>query len=205
VRLASPSVFAAAETAPAPKPAEAAPPARKIFGITFSKGARRAKKEAAAAGADETEGKAKPRTSRGRLALLGALAVLVVTVGGESYYILMYDQQEVQANQAKPPVWVNNSNNGSGNNNHGPAATKATEVKTDASAPTTGAAGFLASLSDVAVASGSRPRLFVGGGQTFNLGDVVAPEFGLRWTSIDDQTRELEFTDKDGRRYDLKF
>ncbi len=121
------------------------------------------------------------------------LGILALVVGAESYYILTHDEEIVEANQQRPPMVVNNPN----------PAEKPTEITRDASGPQTPVVAFLQSF-DVTVASGGEPRLFVNN-QTFHLGEVVAPNLGLKWTHINDQTRELEFTDKQGHRYVKKF
>jgi len=129
---------------------------------------------------------------RGHLGLWIALFVLVAIVGGQSYYILMHDESTVAANNQKPPLLINNPPGGKPYavvNNGAPAPTPAYE--------------FLLTF-DPEIASGNEPRLFFDS-QTYHIGQVVAPAFGLKWTRIDDQARELEFTDKQGRRYVKKF
>ncbi len=137
------------------------------------------------------------KRSGGRLFIYTILVVLLLTVGGESAYILYFQEEVIADNKSKPPVNVSN-----------PAGSPSPAVKPinvqNTSGPTQDAvAAFLEPL-NIPVASGSDPRIFVNGA-VFHLGQVVAPQFGLRWTSLNDQSRELEFTDKDGHRYIKKF
>jgi len=137
------------------------------------------------------------RSSWGRVLLYGALFILLLTVGGESAYILYFQEEVVADNQSKPALVVNNPNSP-------PAATtKPIDVQATSGPSQDAIAAFLEPL-NIPVASGSDPRIFVNGA-VFHLGQVVAPQFGLRWTSLNDQSRELEFTDKVGHRYIKKF
>ena len=122
-----------------------------------------------------------------------AIGILALAVGAESAYILMHDEKIVEENRQRPPVVVNNSTPGE----------KPIDVAHESTIAPSPTVAFLQSF-DLTVASGSEPRIFVNN-QTFHLGDVVAPNLGLKWTHINDQTRELEFTDKQGHRYVKKF
>lgn len=122
--------------------------------------------------------------------------MLVLTVGGESYVILN-DEETVTENKQKPAIPVDTPKPG----NSVPAS-KPIDVQ-PGNPPVNAAAAFLQSL-NIPVASGSDPRIFVNG-KVYHLGETVAPDYGLRWTGLNDQTRQLEFTDKDGHRYIKKF
>jgi hypothetical protein len=150
-----------------------------------------------AAAANSATAPAKPAGKWGRLFLYGALLVLVLTVGTESWYILMHDEAIVSENQKKPPVVVPSSP-------AEPAATtKPIDVATAAAPAQDAITTYLQSL-NLAVSTGADPRIFANGA-VFHLGQVVAPQFGLRWTSVNDQSRVLEFTDQSGHRYLKKF
>ncbi len=136
---------------------------------------------------------AKPTKLRSNLLLWIALFVLVLIIGGQSYYILMQDEQVEEATAHKPPVLV------IGN---APAG-KPIEVAGGGANTPTPVYVFLQTLNPE-IASGADPRLFINS-QTFHLGEVVAPEFGLKWVRIDDKNRELEFVDKHGQHYIKKF
>jgi hypothetical protein len=130
---------------------------------------------------------------RGNLPLWIALLVLVVIVGGESTYILMQDQETVEETSQKPPVLVIG----------GAAAGKPIAITANGAAAPTPVYAYLQNLNPE-IASGAEPRLFINS-QMFHLGEVVAPEFGLKWIRIDDKSRELEFVDKQGQHYIMKF
>jgi hypothetical protein len=80
---------------------------------------------------------------------------------------------------------------------------KPVEVAANGASAPTPVYAFLQSLNPE-IASGTDPRLFINS-QTFHLGQVIAPEFGLKWVRIDDKNRELEFVDKRGQHYIKKF
>ena len=117
--------------------------------------------------------------------------ILVLIVGGESYYILMQDEDQGAESTHRPPILIAS----------GPAI-KPVDVAANGVAPTP-VYGFLQNLNPE-IAAGTDPRLFINS-QIFHLGDVVSPEFGLKWVRINDQTRELEFADKRGQHYIKKF
>ncbi len=133
--------------------------------------------------------KAAPKTN---LVMLLALIVLLIATLGEAYIIFMMRDENAAENNQKPPLLVNTGSNA-----------KPLEVVNDGAPPPTPAYGFLLSFSPQ-IASGNEPRLFFEA-KTYRIGEVVAPEFGLKWTRINDKDRELEFTDRQGRRYVKKF
>jgi len=130
--------------------------------------------------------------SRGHLGLWIALFVLVAIIGGESYFILTHEESVVAANSQKPALLVNTDPGG-----------KPYEVVNDGAQPPTPAYGYLLALSPQ-IASGNEPRLFINE-QTFHIGQIIAPDLGLKWIRINDEARELEFVDKQGRHYIKKF
>jgi len=136
---------------------------------------------------------AKPAKSRSNLLLWIALFVMVLIVGGESTYILMQDEPTDSSSSHKPPVLV------IGNAQPG----KPIEISANGPTTQTPVYAFLANLNPE-IASGAEPRLFINS-QMFHLGQVIAPEFGLKWVRIDDKSRELEFVDKKGQHYIKKF
>lgn len=137
------------------------------------------------------------RSSWGRLMLYGALFILLLTVGGESAYILYFQEEVVADNQSLPPVVVNNPNSP-------PAATAKPIVVQATTGPTQDAVSAFLEPLTIQVATGSTPRIWING-QEYHLGDIVNPQLGLRWSSLNDQSLELEFTDKVGHRYIKKF
>jgi len=190
-----------APPAPAAPPAAAAPLKRpptgsKLFpanDLATPTGAMPAPLTPVTRGATPAPFPAKIRTApRSHVWLWVVVGVLALAVGAESAYILMHDEKIVEENQQRPPVVVTS----------GPSD-KPTDVSSNSSTPQTPVVAFLQNF-DVTVASGSEPRLFFNN-QTYHLGDVVAPDLGLKWTHINDQTRVLEFTDKQGHRYIKKF
>ncbi|HTB62089.1 MAG TPA: hypothetical protein VK737_00760 [Opitutales bacterium] len=134
--------------------------------------------------------KAPPRSNKLLLIILG---LLVIVVGGESYYILMQDQQAADIIKAAPPVVIANT----------AQTVKPTEITatTVADSP---AAKFLQEMSVDFVDAGASPKLSIGG-EVYHPGEVVDKDTGLKWIRIDDKTREMEFTDKQGRHYIKKF
>jgi hypothetical protein len=129
---------------------------------------------------------------RANLGMRVALIVLLLATLGEGYVIFVMRDESTTENSQKPALLVNTGPSG-----------KPLEVLNDGAPPPTPAYGFLVNFTPQ-VASGSEPRLFFET-KTYRIGEAVAPEFGLKWTRIDDQNRELEFTDRQGRRYVKKF
>ncbi|MGA2053394.1 MAG: hypothetical protein ABSH19_08795 [Opitutales bacterium] len=137
------------------------------------------------------------RFSWARLAIYGFLFILLISLGSESVYILFFNNDEAPAAPGKPANPISYPSNL-------PASTsKPIDVQASAGPNQPAAAAFLLPL-NIPVASGSSPRIWVNG-QIYHLGDVISPEYGLRWTHLDDQTEQLEFTDKTGQRYIKKF
>lgn len=128
---------------------------------------------------------------RTQIPLWIAVFILVLIIGGESYYILMQDEDTGMESTRRPTILV-----------AGGPAVKPIEVSATGYAATPLYA-FLQNLNPE-IASGTEPRLFINS-QMFHLGEVVSPEFGLKWVRINDQTRELEFVDKRGQHYIKKF
>ncbi|HVU39116.1 MAG TPA: hypothetical protein VHC95_12345 [Opitutales bacterium] len=133
----------------------------------------------------------KPAPARTHWGMMTALLLLLVVAAGEAYIIFAMHDETAAANSTKPPLLVTNVNG------------KPYEVVNDGAEPPTPAYGFLLNFSPQ-IASGGDPRLFFDS-KTYRIGEMVAPQFGLKWTRIDDQNRELEFTDRQGRRYVKKF
>jgi hypothetical protein len=137
---------------------------------------------------------AKPKPApRSHVPLLIILGILVLIVGGESYYILMQDQKDAAIIRAAPPLVIGGN---------APAA-QPTEVTANGPADTP-AAKYLRALRVDFVDAGASPRLSVGG-QVFQPGQIVDKATGLKWTLIDDKARQLEFVDAQGRHYLIKF
>lgn len=131
-----------------------------------------------------------PRT---QLGMRIALIVLLVAALGEAYVIFLMRDDNTEANSQKPALLVKSS---------GPSG-KPIEVLNDGAPPPTPAYAFLVNFTPQ-VAAGSEPRLFFET-KTYRIGEIIAPEFGLKWTLIDDKERTLEFTDRQGHRYIKKF
>jgi hypothetical protein len=142
----------------------------------------------------------------GRLPLIITIVVLVLVVGGESAYILLQKDESFEANQQRPPTVVQTKNPDTPAPTGTAPATPPAQptVVRPGSGPTTGAAAYLESLSSISVATGGTPRIFVNG-QMYQIGATLNPEFGLKWTAINEGARTLEFTDKNGQRYVKKF
>ncbi len=131
--------------------------------------------------------------ARRNLAMMIGLVLLLVVALGEAYVIfVMHDQNTIAENSAKPPLLVNN----------GPGGKPYEVVNKGGPAPTP-AFQFLLTFSPQ-IASGNEPRLFLEN-KTYLIGQVVDSATGLKWIRINDQTRELEFVDKEGRHYIKKF
>ncbi len=144
---------------------------------------------------------------RGRWPFIAVIVVLVLVVGGESAYILLQKDETFEANQQRPPTVVPTKNPDATTPAGAAPATppaQPTVVRVDGGGPATGAAAYLESLSSVSVATGGTPRIFVNG-QMYQIGATLNPEFGLKWTAINEGARTLEFTDKNGQRYVKKF
>lgn len=133
----------------------------------------------------------KSAAPRAHWGMMAALLLLLIVAAGEAYVIFAMHDETAEANSTKPPLLVTNVNG------------KPYEVVNDGAEPPTPAYAFLLSFSPQ-IASGGDPRLFFDS-KTYHMGDMVAPQFGLKWTRLDDQNRELEFTDRQGRRYVKKF
>ena len=194
----APAAAPAPVSPPPPTPAAPRPPGgSKLFPDTVAAtppGATPAPGTPGARAATPAPFPAKGRNSQhSHVKLWIAIGILALAVGAESAYILMHDEQIAEENRQRPPVVVNSPN----------PAEKPTDISKESSVAPTPVVAYLQTL-DLTVASGSEPRLFVNN-QTFHLGDVVAPNLGLKWTHLNDQTRELEFTDKQGHRYVKKF
>jgi hypothetical protein len=138
------------------------------------------------------------RSRWGRLFLYSFLFILLLTVGIESVYILYFQDEVVADNQNKAATVVGNPNTAANT-----PAPKPIDVQATAGPGQNAAAAYLQSL-NIPVASGSNPRIWING-QVYHIGDVVNPQFGLRWIQLNDQTAQLEFIDKDGHRYIKKF
>jgi hypothetical protein len=134
--------------------------------------------------------KAAPHSNKLLLIVLG---LLVLIVGGESTYILMQDEQAAAIIKSAPPVIIANN----------APAVKPTEI-TATSIADSPAAKFLQEMPLDFVDAGASPKLSIGGA-VYHPGEVVDKDTGLKWIRIDDKTREMEFTDKQGRHYIKKF
>jgi hypothetical protein len=137
-------------------------------------------------------GKLNPRKRLPWLIAFGAMALII---GGQFYYILTQDEAIVNERKQRPPVSVVPL----AHTDKAPI-----DVTNNGGVAQTPSAAYLQKLSP-SISSGSLPLLIIEN-NSYRLGNLIGPaDLGLRWTQINDNTKTLEFIDKTGQRYDLKF